>query len=705
LFVAARTRQTVTFVAAAALGALSGCKDSGVEPKAQKATIEVSADVGAGDAGRSVALRAYYLRDGSELPLVVQPATITVSNASTVRRTISVDVQACFEDSHREIPVGFSAACRVYLVARLLTASGAELSDHEVSVIIFPGSGPPTSAAFTLPSGALMPAAPTVDFTMVETGQIPGATTVAIGSSTTVAPGVLSAAIDYVSGTGWLTAVVPAGQSAVTLAPSTTTPAPGRYEAIVRVTSTSSLFTPAEIRVAYVVPLPPKTVTITGAGNGAGVVLLTPNGTSCTTTAGQLSGFCTVPAPHGSTVTLTPSPAVGSGFTGWSGACQGSGACTLVMDLDRAITATFTLLKRDLTVDVAGTGSGSITSSPAGIACTATNGAKSGTCTAQFDHPTQVTLTAAANTATSTFTGWSGACTGTGACVVTMTEARNVTAAFSLIQRQLTVNVAGLGTGTLASSPAGIACTATNGVKTGTCSAQFDHGSSVTLTVVPGANNTFTGWGGSGCTGTGTCTVTMDQARTVTATIVPPLQTLTIDPSGNGIGGVTFWSGSTPCSLAGWGPSCVREFPDGMEVEMNIYSESSFGYLGVTGCDRMENGVLQARCWVTMRGARQIAVEIVRPSTIVTVLGTGTGAGRVTGAFIDCRIVAGQTSGECLANQYGREEARLFATADPGSTFSGWVGCPFVSSIDSACVVGSLQSAQVTARFTLVSPP
>src|SRR5262249_14602601 len=43
---------------------------------------------------------------------------------------------------------------------------------------------------------------------------------------------------------------------------------------------------------------------------------------------------------------------------------------------------------------------------------------------------TSVTLNAAAASG-STFAGWSGACTGTGACTVSMTQARSVTAAFN----------------------------------------------------------------------------------------------------------------------------------------------------------------------------------------------------------------------------------------------------------------------------------
>jgi trimeric autotransporter adhesin len=75
----------------------------------------------------------------------------------------------------------------------------------------------------------------------------------------------------------------------------------------------------------------------------------------------------------------------------------------------------------------------------------------------------------------------------------------------------LTVGVEPGGAGSVTSQPAGIACPSS-------CSATFAAGTSVTLTAVPAAGQTFGGWSGD-CAGARTteCTVTMDQARNVTA--------------------------------------------------------------------------------------------------------------------------------------------------------------------------------------------
>ena len=78
---------------------------------------------------------------------------------------------------------------------------------------------------------------------------------------------------------------------------------------------------------------------------------------------------------------------------------------------------------QSLTVGKAGTGSGTVTSSPAGISC--------GTvCSASYANGTSVTLTASPASG-STFGGWSGACSGTGSCTVAMSSARSVTATFA----------------------------------------------------------------------------------------------------------------------------------------------------------------------------------------------------------------------------------------------------------------------------------
>ncbi|MBI5676014.1 MAG: DUF4214 domain-containing protein [Nitrospirae bacterium] len=76
-----------------------------------------------------------------------------------------------------------------------------------------------------------------------------------------------------------------------------------------------------------------------------------------------------------------------------------------------------------LNIDITGTGSGRVTINPPGIDCDTD-------CSEMYHVGTIVTLTATADDRF-IFTGWSGACTGTGTCSVTMDAAKNVTATFN----------------------------------------------------------------------------------------------------------------------------------------------------------------------------------------------------------------------------------------------------------------------------------
>ncbi|HEY2776463.1 MAG TPA: hypothetical protein VGI77_01035 [Gaiellaceae bacterium] len=76
-----------------------------------------------------------------------------------------------------------------------------------------------------------------------------------------------------------------------------------------------------------------------------------------------------------------------------------------------------------LDLTTGGSGTGHVTSSPAGINCTSS-------CSAQFVDPQTVTLTAIPS-AGQFFTGWSGACSGVETCAVSMLGDRDVTATFT----------------------------------------------------------------------------------------------------------------------------------------------------------------------------------------------------------------------------------------------------------------------------------
>ncbi len=157
--------------------------------------------------------------------------------------------------------------------------------------------------------------------------------------------------------------------------------------------------------------------TLTVAKNGNGTVSSSPAGISCGSDCSQTYTSVT-------SVTLTATPASGYAFSGWSGGgCSGTGTCTLLINTNTSVTATFSATApTTYTLTVAKVGSGTVRSSPAGISC--------GTdCSEPYASGTAVSLTATPALGY-VFSGWSGACTGTGACSVTLSANRSVTATF-----------------------------------------------------------------------------------------------------------------------------------------------------------------------------------------------------------------------------------------------------------------------------------
>ncbi|MFL5916868.1 MAG: InlB B-repeat-containing protein [Gaiellaceae bacterium] len=197
-----------------------------------------------------------------------------------------------------------------------------------------------------------------------------------------------------------------------------------------------------------------------------------------------------------------------------------------------------------LTVNVSG--SGTVTSSPAGINCSTSF------CSAPFAQGTQVTLTATPAPG-SLFSGWHFfGCTGVGPCTISMNIDQDVVVHFATLPPSglgsVSVGIMG-GSGTVTSAPvtgvpAGIAseinCTsdvAGSITASSTCEVGLPAGTQVTLTASPDIHlgAAFAGWSGGVCAGTSTCSVTViGGARTsVTANFTqgaPPRCTLKPNP-------------------------------------------------------------------------------------------------------------------------------------------------------------------------------
>jgi uncharacterized repeat protein (TIGR02543 family) len=180
--------------------------------------------------------------------------------------------------------------------------------------------------------------------------------------------------------------------------------------------------------------------------------------------------------PEGAVVPITAAPAAGYAFDRWSGACTGSGSCSITMNADKTVTAHFTEITTfDLTVTVNPVGGG--TTNPAVGVHTYPEGA--------------VVPIAAAPAAGYAFDHWSGACTGSVDCQVIIDTDKTITAHFTELLptcHTLALSHTGQGSDPVASS--------TN--LTGCPSGQYVEGETINLSgAIPDSGWQISGWTGT----------------------------------------------------------------------------------------------------------------------------------------------------------------------------------------------------------------
>jgi len=296
------------------------------------------------------------------------------------------------------------------------------------------------------------------------------------------------------------------------------------------------------------------TLDVALAGGGTGTVTSTPASIHC-------PGVCAADFDDGGVVELQAVPDAGQSFAGWSGACGGTGSCTVTMDQARSVIATFDPPSSfALNVSVLG-GSGTIVSTPAGIDCPAT-------CTADLPSGTQVELIQTPAPGFE-FDGWGGACGGDGACVISMDQNRAVAANYVALNH---LNVTVVGSGAVSSTPVGIDCP-------GTCGADFLPAEKVLLQPHPFSGSTFTGWSGD-CSGSGPCVVDMQQDRQVTATFETVEFELLVVLEGEGAGQVAEVPGPGAIDCPG---TCTAKYPAGTNVTLDASVDSGSNFQGFGG--------------------------------------------------------------------------------------------------------------------------
>lgn len=283
---------------------------------------------------------------------------------------------------------------------------------------------------------------------------------------------------------------------------------------------------------------------------GLGTVTSSPSGINC-------GNDCSESYESGTNVSLTAQPDEGYEFVSWSGSCNGGGNCNVSMSAQRTVTAEFRqVAAEEYTLQVSVTGSGNISSSPAGIDC-------GSDCAETFQNGTAVSLTATPDSGFE-FIGWTGACSGTGVCQITVTENLSAAAEFREVGvESFTLTVSASENGIVTSSPLGIDCG-------NDCSQSYEANTEVTLTATPNEGFEFTSWSGD-CSGT-SCSLTMNQARNVSAAFqAVAVETFDVTVSVSGNGSVS----SSPAGIE-CGSDCSESYEDGTDVLLIATPDSGY---------------------------------------------------------------------------------------------------------------------------------
>ncbi|MCA9840239.1 MAG: hypothetical protein KC422_25235 [Trueperaceae bacterium] len=320
-------------------------------------------------------------------------------------------------------------------------------------------------------------------------------------------------------------------------------------------------------------------LSVSKSGTGAGSLGTLPIGIACNASCSAASsGFAS-----GTSVKLFATPAQGSTFVGWTGACSGSDSpCTLTMDAAKTVSAIFNTVVAEPqthTLTVAKTGSGIVISQPSSLNC-------GSQCEAEFNDGVSVKLTATPS-AGFTFTGWSGDCSGSAACIIPMTQDRSVSAVFSPIAEEakgsLNITVIGLPQGALAEvSVKGPELK--KAIRETTLLEALNLGEyTVSAAPVSHAGQTYqpqlaTQVVTVTANSQAEATVTYIEENTPTPPTSPDKLSLQLVLSGSGLGKVTSTPGGLDCPTV-----CSSEFAQNTEITLSAVAQEGSSFTGWSG--------------------------------------------------------------------------------------------------------------------------
>ena len=335
---------------------------------------------------------------------------------------------------------------------------------------------------------------------------------------------------------------------------------------------------------------------------------------------------------QGTSASISATPDTGYSFSGWSGGGAvdpNASSTTVDMSQARTLSASFSLNSYDLTV-LAGSG-GSVTGS------------------GSFSHGTSPSISATPDTGYS-FIGWSGEGTAdpnASSTTVDMSQARTLSASFSLNSYDLTV-LAGSG-----------------GSVTG--SGSFSHGSNPSISATPDTGYSFIGWNGEGTAdpNASSTTVDMSQARTLSASFSLNSYDLTVLA---GSGGSVTGSGS---------------FSHGTNPSISATPDTGYSFNGWSGEGTADPNASSTT--VDMSQARTLSASFSLNSYDLTVLAGSGGSVSGSGSF-----------------SHGTNPS-ISATPDTGYSFNGWNGEGIADPSARSTTVDMSQARSLSASFSLNS--
>jgi len=407
-------------------------------------------------------------------------------------------------------------------------------------------------------------------------------------------------------------------------------------------------------------PIPTVRLSIEMTGMGGGSVKSNPSGINCHSDNQE---DCKERYSINTTVTLTPTAATNSSFTGWSGPsdCEDG---KIYINQTMTCKANFDLLPVNLLITREG--NGAVTSEPAGIDCDSDNEQ----CNATFDSGTEVTLTAIPEPGW-TLSEWTGECSGKDESheesMVILDQEQQCQAIFEPLP-QFNLFVAKTGSGQVTSSLVSEVTAPVLNIDCGEqCQTTYQAGTEVMLTAIPDPGWQLESWRGH-CDETGHVIIAQEYTQCRAIFIQAPPNSdadnttpstharLTIINPGNGT--ITSQPAGINC-----GATCEAEFAVNTAITLTALPDEGFALDAWQGdCDALGTVTLNAN-----KQCEAIFLPINRTPFTLNVYKIGEGTITSEPIGINC-------GDSCIADYDGNQPVKLTAIPDNGWQFDSWRG-------------------------------